>query len=298
MTGTILVGVDGSANAGHAVDWAAAEAQLRGSRLLLLHASVIDDPYGERARTLDDSHGEDDGASAPEPGGAHLPVYLEHHRLRLLRAFPDLDVAVDAVRGNPATVLIERSRDAELTVVGARGRSIADRVRLGSVSRHVANHAHCPTVVVRDVPSGVGRAVVVGVDDSEHVHDVLSWGAFEARLRGAKLVVVHAWDVPMGDPYGTWMPSPEMTEGIEKQAHDFVADAVAALGDATAGLDVELRVERGHPVTVTSRLADTAALLVLGTHGRGWFEGVLAGSVTAAALHDAACPVVVVPRAA
>ena len=108
------------------------------------------------------------------------------------------------------------------------------------------------------------------------------------------LVVVHAWDVPMGDPYGTWMPSPEMTEGIEKQAHDFVADAVAALGDATTGLDVELRVERGHPVTVTSRLADTAALLVLGTHGRGWFEGVLAGSVTAAALHDAACPVVVV----
>jgi len=73
---------------------------------------------------------------------------------------------------------------------------------------------------------------------------------------------------------------------------------VAALGDATTGLDVELRVERGHPVTVTSRLADTAALLVLGTHGRGWFEGVLAGSVTAAALHDAACPVVVVPRAA
>ena len=280
--GTILVGMDGSANAAHAVDWAAAEALLHGWDLLLLHASVIDDPYGERL---------------PHPvGEGHLPTYLEHHQVRLARELPQLDVAVEVVRGNPASVLIERSADAEMVVVGARGRSLADRVRLGSVSRHVANHAQCPTVVVRDVPAGVGRPVVVGIDDSEHVGEVLGWAAYEARLRAAKLVVVHAWEVPMGDPYGTWVPTPEMAEAIEKQARDFVVDAVGALGDETHGLDVELRVERGHPVTVTSRLADTAALLVLGTHGRGWFQGMLAGSVTASALHDAACPVLVVPH--
>lgn len=280
--GTILVGVDGSENAAHAVDWAAAEAVLHGWSLRLLHVSVIDDPYGDRV---------------VHPGGeTRAPAYLGEQAASLARELPQLEVHVEVVRGNPAKVLIERSDAAQLTVVGARGRSLAERLRLGSVSRHVAVHAHSATVVVRDVRDGVGRAVVAGIDDSEHAREVLAWAAWEARLRGAKLVVAHAWDVPMGDPYGTWVPTPEMAEAIEKEARDFVVDAVGSLGDETLGLDVELRVLRGHPVTVTSRLADTAALLVLGTHGRGWFEGMVAGSVTAAALHDSACPVMVVPR--
>lgn len=281
-TGTILVGVDGSANAAAAVEWAAEEAALHGWHVLLMHAQVIDDPYGERVQHPD--------------GESFLPSFLEEHRVRLAEARPQLDVRTEVVRGNPSKVLIERSASSVMTVVGARGHSLAERLRLGSVSRHVANHAHSATCVVREIAPGVGRPVVVGIDDSAHAREVLAWAAWEARLRAARLVVVHAWDVPTGDPYGAWIPTPEMADAIEKEARDFVVDAVGSLGDETKGLDVELRVERGHPVTVTSRLSDTAQLLVLGTHGRGWFEGMVAGSVTSAALHDAACPVLVVPR--
>lgn len=282
-TGTILVGVDGSTNAATAVDWAAEEAALHGWHLLLLHARVIDDPYGDVVHRPD--------------GATSLPAYLEAHQARLAENWPQLDVRIEAVRGNPAKVLIERSSASVMTVVGARGRSLVDRMRLGSVSRHVANHAHSVVAVVREpVPTGVGHPVVVGIDDSEHAHEVLAWAAWEARVRAARLVVVHAWDVPLGDPYGAWVPTVEMAEALEKEARDFTLDAVGALGDETRGMDVDVRVERGHPVAVTSRLADTAQLLVLGTHGRGWFEGMVAGSVTSAALHDAPCPVLVVPR--
>jgi nucleotide-binding universal stress UspA family protein len=281
-TGTVLVGVDGSPNAGSAVDWAAREAVLHGWHLLLLHAQVIDDPYGERLPRIDSE--------------SFLPSYLEEHRLRLAQARPQLDVRIEVVRGNPAKVLIQRSSTAVMTVVGARGRSLAERMRLGSVSRHVANHAHSATVVVRDVPAGAGRAVVVGIDDSAHAHEVLAWAAREARLHGSRLVVVHAWEVPVGDPYGAWMPSPDLADALEKEARDVVVEALGAVREDVRDLDVEIRVEHGHPVNVLGRLADTAALLVLGTHGRGWFEGMVAGSVTAAAVHDCACPVLVVPR--
>lgn len=282
-SGTILVGVDGSPNAAAAVDWAAEEAALHGWHLLLLHVRVIDDPYGDVARHPD--------------GESYLPTFLEEHRVRLGEAWPALDVHAEVVRGNPAKELIARSSASVMTVVGAQGRSLVERMRLGSVSRHVANHAGSVTVVVRDVVPGVGRPIVVGIDDPEHAGEVLAWAAWEARLRSARLVVVHAWDVPMADPYGAWVLTDDLVVGIEKEAREGTVDAVGRLGDATEGLDVEIRIERGHPVNVTGRLAETAQLLVLGTHGRGWFEGMLAGSVTSAALHDAPCPVLVVPHA-
>ncbi len=61
------------------------------------------------------------------------------------------DVTVERVvsEGSPGDVLVDAAADADLVVVGSRGRGGIKSALLGSVSSHVAHHAPCPVVIVR-----------------------------------------------------------------------------------------------------------------------------------------------------
>jgi nucleotide-binding universal stress UspA family protein len=56
------------------------------------------------------------------------------------------------VEDDPAIALEGEANGSDLVVVGSRGRSGIAAVILGSVSRHVVDHAPCPVVVVKPVP--------------------------------------------------------------------------------------------------------------------------------------------------
>lgn len=73
---------------------------------------------------------------------------LEDAVAPLLESGPDVPVQIIAVEGHPAQVLAQTSQDADLLVVGARGRGAAGWL-LGSVSREVAQRAKCSVAVVR-----------------------------------------------------------------------------------------------------------------------------------------------------
>jgi nucleotide-binding universal stress UspA family protein len=60
-----------------------------------------------------------------------------------------VDVRPTALRGTPEFALIEASRDADLTVVGSRGRGGFSGLVLGSTSLDLTSHAHCPVAIVR-----------------------------------------------------------------------------------------------------------------------------------------------------
>jgi nucleotide-binding universal stress UspA family protein len=61
----------------------------------------------------------------------------------------DVQVVGEPIRGTPEFGLIEESRDADLLVLGSRGRGGFAGLLLGSTSAAVAAHSHAPVVVVR-----------------------------------------------------------------------------------------------------------------------------------------------------
>lgn len=138
------------------------------------------------------------------------------------------------------------------------------------------------------------RPIVVGVDGSEHAARALRWALDEARIRGAAVQAVHAWQNP--DVGVTGFPVPKVgTEGIAEAAQETLDQAVD--DQATGGVEVERSLVRGPAAQALLDAAKGADLLVVGSRGRGGFAGLLLGSVSQQCAHHASCPVVIVPGA-
>lgn len=148
MSGSIVVGVDGSDASNEALRWAAEEARLRSAALVAVHAwsfvppQPIGDP-GMLAVPAGDLPGQLDAES--EAAQTALDSAVED----VLGADPAVDVERKLVEGDAGEVLAAESMAADLLVVGSHGRSGFKAALLGSVSRHVVDHAACPVVVVK-----------------------------------------------------------------------------------------------------------------------------------------------------
>jgi nucleotide-binding universal stress UspA family protein len=83
--------------------------------------------------------------AVPEAARRALDRALE----RVAAVAPDLEVHGEVPEDPPAVALQGASRRVDLLVVGSRGLGAFQGLLLGAVSHHVAQHAHCPVVVVR-----------------------------------------------------------------------------------------------------------------------------------------------------
>lgn len=135
--------------------------------------------------------------------------------------------------------------------------------------------------------SGSGR-IVVGVDGSVPSEEALRWAIGQARLTDRPVEAVISWRVPVN--YGV---GPLTGFDWEGDATSALSDTVAKVAGADAD-GVSQRVVEGHPAQVLLDAAAGAALLVVGSRGRGGFTGMLLGSVSQHVLAHAPCPVVVV----
>jgi nucleotide-binding universal stress UspA family protein len=135
----IVVGVDGSPHSRDALRWARDEAAVHGGSVTAVIA----------------------WSPAPMAMGAGLPPRIpdtspEASAREVLESTvstvygPGGETAIElrVEAGSPAKVLIDLSGDADLVVVGGRGRGGFSGLRLGSVSQQVTQHAHCPVVVL------------------------------------------------------------------------------------------------------------------------------------------------------
>jgi nucleotide-binding universal stress UspA family protein len=141
--GRIVVGVDGSDGARRALEWAVAEARLRGRRLLAIHTWHIP-PLVTGAGPFDPPSTLDaDTLERVESGAREL---LERELAAIDSSGVDVDKLVEP--RNPADALLDAAREADLLVVGTRGHGGFAGLLLGSVSQQVSHHAPCPVVIV------------------------------------------------------------------------------------------------------------------------------------------------------
>lgn len=225
------------------------------------------------------------------PGGKFGPD-LTAHVERILKEAGGHGT-LERPSGTVVPTLLAAAREASMLVVGTHGHGRVAEVMIGSVSQHVATHASCPVVVVREPAAPTAHRIVVGVDGSGGSAAALEFACRRAELTGDVVVAVHAWKIGkvVLDRKGQ-LPA-DIGPSIE--------DRERLLSESVAGVradhpDVTL-LQEAIPVAPGQALVDesaNASMVVTGSHGRGAFAGMLLGSVSHEVLCRAECPVAIV----
>ena len=134
--------------------------------------------------------------------------------------------------------------------------------------------------------------IVVGVDGSPEARRALDWALAEARLRGGRCLLVHAYELGAA---GSAIGLAEPVEALERSAEELLGQELAYAREAEP--EAEGRAVPGPAAPALVDASRQADLLVVGTRGLGGIKGALLGSVSIACVHHAVCPVVVIPPA-
>lgn len=274
----VVVGIDGSHGAGHALKAAARAAEVLGVPLVAftvwsspaLVGLDLDEELNAAARRLQDE------AVRAAFGGTEPPTLRRTVR-----------------EGNPARVLIQESQGASLLVVGRRGNGGFTGLELGSVGIACAARAPCPVLVVKREPATADREdrrpprIVVGVDGSQPSIAALRASLQAAERLHGELEVVTAWQA-LGAPGAEY--EEEMTAAARSRQ-------AAALDEVLGGplrAGVRTVVRTGSPAGILVAASASADLLVIGSRAQGTVSGVLFGGVTMACAQHAVCDVLIV----
>ena len=278
----VIVGVDGSDAATHALRWAVDKAELLG-RIVPVTTYQLPIVF--------------DGLAGASP----LPdrdLFKRSAEARLTAAIDTVDPSVapagKVIEAHPGVGLVEAAADADLLVMGTRGRGALRSALLGSVSAYCAKHASVPVIVVPpDVPATQPlNRVVVGVDGSANAEAALRWAIAHTEPTGT---VVAVGGLSMIDYLGPEYEPPieRMAELVERSVR---ATVEAVMGDDYQGPKIEVLISaRDARVALRDVAGTDADLLVVGARGTTGIPYLVLGSVASAVLHHPTVATVVVP---
>lgn len=276
----VVVGVNGSAEALAAVEFAATEAATRGTYLRIVHAASRPVHWGLRA-----------DATCPPPWRPEVETLMNAAQERAHGKVHGLTVSTVVLAEDPIAALVHQARDAAVLVVGRRSRPLA-KIRSTSVVAHIASHVSCPVVVAQGVSEAAAN-IVVGIGDAPASEAALAFAFAEADARHTGVTAIHAFRAPVLAARGV--------DGGVAVVDEVESNAVAArtLSEALAGWrncypDIEVRrtVPEGSAADALVQASIWAQMLVIGTEG---------GPATAVShiIHEvvrrALCPVAIVP---
>ncbi|GGL13413.1 universal stress protein [Sphaerisporangium melleum] len=280
----VVVGTDGSACSSTAVSWAAREARLRGAPLRVLytalrweyHLPLVPQPAS--------------WGPAAEAAARHM---LDEAVALAREAGQGVEVTSAVMDGAAQDALTLASQDAQLLVVGHRGRGGLTGQLLGSVARHLAACAACPVVIVRGEEPGGGGEVVAGVAGRPDDAAVLEFAFQEAMLRRGRLRAVHAWTHPALRGPGDMQPLVYDIDAVGEEEARLLAETLAGWRRKYPDVDLIEDVVRAHPGEALLSASRGAGLLVIGA--RSGLRAVFGlGGTAHAVIGHATVPVAVV----
>jgi nucleotide-binding universal stress UspA family protein len=282
----LVVGVDGSAASYAAVGWAAREAAMRRLDIRIVHAI---------APTLMRSTEAPDGTITRwQEVKARQAIERARRIVVEQKAEPRPKVHVEVSYAGVLATLVDASRDAQMIVVGTRGLDEFDSHRLGSVSSGLLHHAQCPVAIIHD-PDSTGleirddAPVLVGIDGSPASEAATALAFDEASRRHVPLVALHAWsDVGIFPILGMdWRL-------YRDEGDEVLGERLAGWQEIYPDVQVHRRLVCDVPARWLINESESAQLVVLGSRGRGGFDGLHLGSVSSAVAQSARVPVIVV----
>ncbi|MEV7686725.1 universal stress protein [Streptomyces bungoensis] len=288
----VIAGVDGSPESLAAAEWAAREAVRRDRPLRLVHAWNW---HPERT--------DGEPASAAQRHLARRALRRAEERVR--RAAPGLRTADEQVEGPATAALLRAAEQAELLVLGSRGLSAFAGLLVGSVALGVIARAPVPVVLVRageeaadeHPPAGGGPLdVVLGIDLADPCDEVLAFAFEAARLRGARLRVVHAWQPASAIGLGSGDVGLLDAPWQAGEWRQFLSAVLRVWRDKYPEVEVLETVVEGRASAALVRAASAASLLVVGRRTADRPTLPRTGPVTHAAVHHVRCPLAVVPH--
>lgn len=287
----VVVAVDGSDASKQAVRWAANTANKRGIPLRLASSYTMPQFLYAEGMVPPQELFDDLQAESLEK--------IDEARALAHEVAPEIKIGHTIAEGSPIDMLLEMSKSATMIVMGSRGLGGLSGMVLGSVSGAVVSHASCPVVVVRE-DSAVNDdtkygPVVVGVDGSEVSQQATEYAFAEADARGSELIAVHTWmDMQVQASLAGLAAAQQQWDDVEREQTEMLIERIKPLIDKYPNVPVKKIITRDRPVRALAEASEGAQLLVVGSHGRGGFKGMLLGSTSRALLQSAPCPMMVV----
>ena len=266
---TVVVGVDAGGSSMAAVDFAAAEAELRGLPLLLLSAHPTPSEDGPRTT---------------------LTAILR----RVRTTWPELTTTAHNVTGEAAETLIDASRTATLLVIGRREPDGAPVP--GPVGAQVVAHSRCPTLVVpADTPVPTEGPVMLGFGMSPEDEPAIAFAFEEAALRRMPLLAVHVWSGIPDTAVGTISPFAYDLYEAQAAADRILAEALAGWGDKHPDVKADrMPLYDVNPARTLLEASTLASLVVVSARRHARRSSHLLGTVTRTLIQHAPRPVAVI----
>jgi len=194
--------------------------------------------------------------------------------------------------GKTAAVLTDviAESDGQLLVLGGKHHSTLGRWLGGSTVQHVVRRLSVPLLVTTGALPPRPR-VLVAVDASYAAHETIEQATAFARVLGGPLHAVHVIEPAETFADALFLPDPLNFEAWSRERMERDIWPLLPIPDH------HKVIRRGIPIEAIAEEATAwrADVIVVGSHGKGWVDRLLIGSVTEALLNDLPSAVLVVP---